>query len=225
MQKDPFVVLGVSENISQDDLYRAYKEKRALYEDKRFEPGEVGAEACAMLEEIETAYNDARDILRTRAYDEKIDFGAEKTTDEGSENLDEAEQAIKENRMDDAQRILDNCTSRSARWHYIQSAIFYRKNWHSDALKQLEFACNMEPSNTKYADAKRSLEKQMKAHTSEKDNSFYKESEKNGERVYSGPDSGYTAGRRGCSVCDCCSSLICADCCCECMGGDLISCC
>ena len=26
-------------------------------------------------------------------------------------------------------------------------------------------------------------------------------------------------------TCDCCSSLICADCCCECMGGDLISCC
>ncbi|HAQ40180.1 MAG TPA: molecular chaperone DnaJ, partial [Clostridiales bacterium] len=24
---------------------------------------------------------------------------------------------------------------------------------------------------------------------------------------------------------DCCMQLICADCCCECMGGDLISCC
>ena len=29
----------------------------------------------------------------------------------------------------------------------------------------------------------------------------------------------------GCSGCDFCSSLICADCCCECMGGDLIPCC
>ncbi|HBN81189.1 MAG TPA: molecular chaperone DnaJ, partial [Ruminococcaceae bacterium] len=28
-----------------------------------------------------------------------------------------------------------------------------------------------------------------------------------------------------CSACDACSSLICADCCCECMGGDLIPCC
>ena len=224
MQKDPFIVLGVSENVTQDELYRAYKEKRALYEDKRFEPGDVGAEACAKLEEIETAYNDARDIVRSRSYAAEEDSGAFTQEGDASENLDEAERAVKENRMDDAQKILDNCTSRSARWHYIQSAVFYRKNWHADALKQLEFACNMEPGNAKYAEAKRSLETQMKAHTDEKENSFYSETEKNGEKVYSGPDASYT-GRRGFSVCDCCSSLICADCCCECMGGDLISCC
>ena len=224
MQKDPFIVLGISENVSQDELYRAYKEKRAQYEDKRFEPGDVGAEACAKLEEIETAYNDARDIIRSRPYiaeEERADRHAE---GDNSESLDEAERAIKENRIDDAQKILDNCTSRSARWHYVQSAVFYRKNWHADALKQLEFACNMEPGNAKYAEAKRSLETQMKAHTDEKKNSFYSETEKNGEKVYSGPDSAYT-GHRGCTVCDCCNSLICADCCCECMGGDLISCC
>ena len=29
----------------------------------------------------------------------------------------------------------------------------------------------------------------------------------------------------GCTACDVCNGLICADCCCECMGGDLISCC
>ncbi|NCU32158.1 MAG: molecular chaperone DnaJ, partial [Candidatus Moranbacteria bacterium] len=31
--------------------------------------------------------------------------------------------------------------------------------------------------------------------------------------------------RTACTPCNVCSSLICADCCCECMGGDLISCC
>ena len=29
----------------------------------------------------------------------------------------------------------------------------------------------------------------------------------------------------GCSACDVCTTLYCADCCCECMGGDLIRCC
>lgn len=33
----------------------------------------------------------------------------------------------------------------------------------------------------------------------------------------------YNAG--GCNACDICNGLICADCCCECMGGDLIPCC
>lgn len=41
---------------------------------------------------------------------------------------------------------------------------------------------------------------------------------------------GYRAERRkdsdsGCSACDICSGLMCADCCCECFGGDLIPCC
>ena len=38
---------------------------------------------------------------------------------------------------------------------------------------------------------------------------------------------GYNPGGQmgGCSACDVCNGLICADCCCECMGGDLISCC
>ena len=34
-----------------------------------------------------------------------------------------------------------------------------------------------------------------------------------------------SGGNGGCSTCDICQGLICADCCCECMGGDLISCC
>ena len=38
---------------------------------------------------------------------------------------------------------------------------------------------------------------------------------------------GYNTNRQtgGCSGCDICASLACMDCCCECMGGDLISCC
>ena len=36
---------------------------------------------------------------------------------------------------------------------------------------------------------------------------------------------GQYGGTGNCSACDMCSSLICADCCCECMGGDLIPCC
>ncbi len=229
MQRNPFEILGVSESASRDELYAAYTQKRALYEEKRFNPGEEGAEACARLEEIEDAYNDACDILRERGYEsfssQSGSFYSETDDNRYSMDLDKAEAFIKSGQMDAAQKILDDCTSRSAKWHYLQSAIFYRKNWHADALKQLEFACNMEPSNTKYADAKTALETEMRAHTTEKGNSFYSETEKNGESVYSGPEADFRNARRGCTVCDCCNSLLCADCCCECMGGDLIRCC
>ena len=62
-KRNPFEVLGVSENCTQDELYAAYKELRNKYADRRFEPGEAGAEACMKMQEIEDAYNDANDII------------------------------------------------------------------------------------------------------------------------------------------------------------------
>lgn len=214
MSKNPFVVLGVNENVTQSELYDAYKDLRNKYSDLRFEPGEVGNNACIKLEEIESAYAEANDILRS-----SFDIGYT------GDNLDEADKAIKEDKLDEAQHILDNCQNRTAQWHYLQAAIFYRKNWTADALKQLDYACSMEPNNEKYAETRKTLLTKMTANTTTQDNSFYNGSERNeNARSYSQTRQ-HDQSRRGMSACDCCSTLICADCCCECMGGDLISCC
>jgi len=211
MAKNPFVVLGVSENCTQDELYAAYKEKRALYSDMRFEPGEKGEEACLKLQEIEDAYNEANDII-AEGYEIKYT----------GEDLSDADRAIKEGKLDEAQAVLDNCANRNARWHYLQAAIFFRKNWIGDAYKQLEYACQMEPDNQQYQEAKKAMATHIKANSTAQGNSFYNANNTE-ERTYSNMNA-RQAGR-GCTVCDCCNSLICADCCCECMGGDLISCC
>ncbi len=221
MSKNPFVVLGISPNASKDEAYYAYRDMRVKYESLRFEPGETGAEACAKLEEIEAAYDDV-----VKAIDERENGGNREDTRTRfvNENLDSAEKSIRDNKIDDAQRYLDDCTTRTARWHYLQSVVFYRKNWAGDALKQLELACNMEPGNKKYSDAKAAMERHIKANTTAQSNSFYDNGTK-AERTYADSTNNYTRGTRGCSACDVCSGLICADCCCECMGGDLISCC
>lgn len=207
------MILGVGENCTQDELYAAYRQKRDIYADMRFEPGEKGEEACAMLQEIEDAYNEANDIIASR-YEIKYT----------GEDLSDVDNAIKEGKLDEAQSILDNCANRTARWHYLQSAIFFRKKWAGDAYRQLEIACQMEPDNQQFQEAKRNLERHLKANTTSQENSFYNDSRKSeGERSYT--DIHATRSPRGCTVCDVCSTLICADCCCECMGGDLISCC
>ena len=210
MAKNPFVVLGVSENCTQNELYEAYKTLRNKYADLRFEPGEVGADACVKLEEVEAAYQEATEILRSR-----YDIGYT------GDNLDDVDRAIKDGNLDEAQKILDDCANRSAHWHYLQAAVFYRKGWLNDALKQLDFACQMEPDNQKYAESRKTLLDRLNANTTAQRSSFYNGENQN-ERSYSGMEEGQT---RGCTACDCCSSLLCADCCCECMGGDLISCC
>ena len=58
---------------------------------------------------------------------------------------------IKENKIAEAQDKLDNITERNAEWHYLQSVIFYKKNWINESKKQLEIAISIEPNNQKYA--------------------------------------------------------------------------
>ena len=85
-------------------------------------------------------------------------------------------------------------------------SIAYRRGWLEEAKDHFSRACQMDPGNPEYSAA---LNQAMNQ----------------GSGVYGGyrPNANMNAG--GCNSCDVCSSLICADCCCECMGGDLISCC
>ncbi len=212
MQKNPFMTLGVDENVTQNELFEAYKNLRNEYSDKRFSPGEEGADACRKLEEIEQAYSQAADILRSKY--EITYYG---------DNLIGIEDAIKNNDLDKAQDLLDTEQNRTARWHYLQSVVFYRKNWYSEALRQLEFACNLEPNNPKYTEAKESLIKKMQSEGQQRHSFYNDKTAQDGGRSYR--DVPPTGRRTGCTACDCCTSLICADCCCECMGGDLITCC
>lgn len=211
MANNPFTVLGVNESVTQNELFDAYRELRNKYSNLRFSPGQEGADACKRLQEIEEAYNEASDMLRTR-YD--ISY---------SGDLGKVEEAIRAGRMNEAQEMLDADHNRTAKWHYLQSVIFYKKGWMSDSLKQLEFACNMEPGNTEYRTAYEKLTEKMRANSGHSDTSFYG-GKKESERTYEHGPRQDTMGR-GCTPCDCCSSLICADCCCECCGADLISCC
>ena len=216
MQKDPFVILGVSDQVTQNELYEAYKAKRREWEPKRFAVGDEGAEACEKLDEIEQAYREADEILKSRYY----------VTD-SPDKLKEADELIKKANYDEAQKVLDTAAERTAEWHFLQSIVFYAKKREAEAMEQLRTAVAMEPGNSKYTEALRHME-------GKKVNSAYNNDGSARSRVYAYRDDSersyrdddqYRSPQRGMSPCDCCAGLMCADCCCECMGGDLIACC
>lgn len=95
MPKNPFTTLEVSENVTQNELFDAYRELRNEYSKKRFELGDAGAEACAKLEEIEAAYAEATDILRSRF--EMSEYG---------DSLSGAEDTIEDNEYAEAKEAL-----------------------------------------------------------------------------------------------------------------------
>ena len=218
MPNNPFVILGISENASQSEILEAYKKKRSELQEHLFDAGEAGDSAARKITELDDAYQRAMELALARAT----------VSGEGASTFEKVKQAIRNKNPEDAQRELDNITNRSAEWHYFQSIVFYEKNWLNDSKKQLEIALSMEPSNEKYSRALENLKKKIdgsRPYENQNDDIYHQNTTQgsgSGGRSYRQRSAGSDAAD-GC--CAACQALWCADCCCECMGGDLIRCC
>lgn len=202
---NPYEILGIAENATPQEIEEKYLQLREKYQKDRFLPGEAGEEASEKLQQIEVAY---RDILLAKEESKQTqDFKEE-------EDYSEIQQMITNNRLDDAQTKLDNRVTRDAEWHYIQSILFYKRNWFLESKKQLELACQMEPDNQRY---KQSLEKLTKILAS---NTISPDQLRTTSRpVDNGPRVG--AGNGTCTGSWCMDCILCNACCdcMQCMGG------
>ena len=98
---------------------------------------------------------------------------------------------------------------RGAEWHYLNSIVLMKRGRVNDAMRELEIACTMDPSNMEYQRAKQMFNTGAQGY---------------GSTYYGGGGGGYYRRSNADDVCDCCTKLICLDCLCECMGGNLIPC-
>ncbi len=146
-----YKILGVSENATIEEIEQAYKTLKAKYSRERFLEGDEGNRAAKNLTKLETAYYEV--ISAKKSYKEEGDAKVE--------DFSEVESLIKKGDINGAQMKLDEKTERSAEWHYLQSVIFYKKNWTNESKKQLEIAMNMEPYNAKYSEAYTKLKQKM----------------------------------------------------------------
>ena len=200
-----YEILGISETASREEIDARYNELRDKYQKDRFLPGDEGEEASEKLQQLEVAY---RDIIATLNEAEM----SSSSTDE--QDYKEIQQLITANHLDEAQKKLDERVTRDAEWHYMQSVLFYKRNWFLESKKQLELACEMEPDNARY---KQSLEKLTKILAS---NTISPDQLRTTARpVDDGPRMG--AGNGTCTGSACVDCMLCNTCCnCfRCMGG------
>ena len=146
-----YEILGVSENATDEEVAAAYQKLKDKYSRERFYEGEAGNEAARNLTKVETAYSEI-------TADRKLHNNA---FDRSAEDFTDIEKAIKNGNLSDAQSGLDDITDRNAEWHYLQSVVFYKKNWINESKKQLEIAMNMDPHNEKYADSYTKLKQKI----------------------------------------------------------------
>ena len=146
MNKKNLDILGLDEGATVEEIKSAYESLRAKYLEERFMDGDVGNNAAKMLTKIEVAYQELLTELNEDA-----------AVEDGGASFARVEELLKTNDTQEAQRVLDSFNERNAQWHYLQSVVFYRKNWMNESKKQLEIAIHLEPDNEKYKEAYRKL--------------------------------------------------------------------
>ena len=204
MKKNPYEVLGLHDNATLDEVKQAYKVLARKYQSDEYIGSPLSDVAQQKMKDIDEAYDTIVNSLGSSRNNTSDNNGNYYYS---SSQYTDVRSLLSRNRLEEAETILDgvNEGTRDAEWYFLKGQIHQRRGWFDEANKCYSKACTMDPSNREYADAFASLN--------------------------NGASGGYRTSRYGkaddgnCGMCDICSGLICADCCCEAMGGDLIRCC
>ncbi len=196
--KDPYQILGVTRDTTDEEIKKAYRALAKKYHPDNYQDAALSELAAEKMKEINEAYDE---ILRQRQNGNSYSGASG-----GSYSFPQIRVMINEGRYSEAELTLDsiNSSSRNAEWHYLKAIVLLRRGWVYDALNHVDIACNMDPSNEEYRQLKYNLQRNANTYG----------------QSYRG-----TPVNSGCDGCDVCSTLLCADCLCECCGGDLIRCC
>lgn len=144
MSKESYEFLGLDVTATDEEIDRRYEELKKKYNEEKWQDGEAGNAAARMLTKLEAAYEEIKDERREAHKEEDVS---------SSDGFEEVASAIRSGDLVRAQQLLDAFNERNAEWHYLQSVVFYKKNWMNESKKQLEIAMQMDGSNEKYRTA------------------------------------------------------------------------
>ena len=230
MSTNPYKVLGVSPEADDEEIKKAYRELARKYHPDRYSDSDLADLAGEKMKEINAAYEEITRMREAAAdrggnYYEAPEGDATRTKNsnaggyqtnmgggtnyrsqhysaEAKEKFTHIRNCINGGNIAEAERLLEEIGSadRGAEWVFLTGCVQLHKGFYVDAQRSFETAYRMEPTNQEYW--------QFKERMHQKAGDFGR-----GYQTSSG------------SGCDFCTTMICADCCCECMGGDLIPCC
>ena len=191
--KDPYEVLGISRDATEEEIKKAYRELARKYHPDNYANSPLADLASEKMKEI----NDAYDTVLKNLHSGEGTYSSNRGNDG---TLFEIRNLINQRNFVEADMRLNSIPveQRGAEWNYLKGCVFAARGWYFEASKYFSTACQLDPNNPEYRAAY--------------------------ERVN---ESGQTLGNRSDTgtCCTACQALICADCCCEMCGGDLIGCC
>ncbi len=156
MKFKDYSIFGLLEGASEIEVDQAYFRLKAQYSEDRFKEGEEGNAASRRLMALEDAYTEYKDDLRANM--KKETAAAAEFSYGGTADYAHIDALIKEGRLEEAQKLLDDMQSRTGEWHYLQAIVFYKRSWYGESRKQLQLALALEPENPKFRAAAEKME-------------------------------------------------------------------
>ena len=157
MIEDPYKVLGVSPDASDEEIKRAYRSLAKKYHPDR-NPGDQ--EAARKMQEINAAYEQIKNPQPQPNYGGygNLFGGSYQQTSQEDSYFQGVRQYIRFGRYQEALNMLNNMTDRSARWYYYSALAHNGLGNQVTALEHIRKAVSMEPDNYEYLDALNSIE-------------------------------------------------------------------
>ena len=155
MIEDPYKVLGVSRDASDDEIKQAYRRLAKQYHPDR-NPGD--AAAAKKMQQINAAYEQIKNPEKAQnasGYSSYDPFtGSYQRTysqqSAGDNYQQAAYQYIRYRRYREALNALQNCTTKDARWYYLSALANDGLGNQVTALEHMKRAVSMAPDNQEY---------------------------------------------------------------------------
>lgn len=214
--RNPYEVLGISPNATDDEVKKAYRELSRKYHPDSYVNNPLAELAEEKFKEVQQAYEQ---IMKQRqsgsasranqgyGYSNAgYGYGNNQAYGDADEQtnlqLQAARNYINARRFREALNVLAGISNRTAMWYYYSSVANMGIGNNIVAVDHARQAANMEPNNMEYVNYANQLQFR-------------------GQRYQT---TGYGYGRNAYGTGDLCCDLWCADTLCECMGGDLCAC-
>ena len=210
--RNPYEILGVSENATDDEVKAAYRALARKYHPDNYQDNPLSDLATEKMQELNDAYDEIMDERKgkKKKKSQNTGYGNPYGNPYGGRqsSFPDIRNLIMMGRIEEAQELLDGVPSdrRDAEWYFLNGSVLYKRGWFDGAYSDFATACRMDPQNPEYKQAFERIQRQTGG-------------------GYRNPYGSPRNMGGSCSTGDICCNLLAADCCCECLGGDLISCC